>query len=459
MMIDVLSIVLSLVLLMVLAYRGITVLVLAPLLAMLAVTFSSESHALAYYTEVFMSSFAGYAQKYFPLFLLGAIFGKLMDVSGAAKKIAHTIVQSLGTKYAITAIVLSCGILTYGGVSLFVVAFAIYPVARSLFIAADIPKRLIPGAIALGSFTFSMTALPGSPQIQNSIPMPFFNTTTYAAPIIGTISAILMFFLGTLWFQYRIRQAQSRGEGFGDHPAETSLKISMEMPNFLMALLPILVVIFGNFVFSKLVFPGLDLSFLSEAPFSTSADKVIGIWSIISAVFCAIVILLLSHFRRLEKPIETINEGAKSSLLAIVNTCSEVGYGNVIASLGAFLLIRDWIVNISANPLVSEAISVTILSGITGSASGGLSIALSTLSETYIQLASAHQIPLEVMHRIATIACGGLDSLPHNGAVITLLGICRLSHKQSYLDIGICSVVIPLLTLVVAIILGSLGVT
>ena len=190
-MLGTLGILVSLGLLIFLAYRGITVLVLAPLLAIVAVLFNGGVPVLASYTEVFMTSFAGYAKAYFPLFLLGAIFGKVMDDSGSARSIAAAIVQRLGKDKAILAIVLSCALLTYGGVSLFVVAFAVYPIAAALFREAEIPKRLIPGSIALGSFTFTMTALPGSPQIQNAIPMPYFGTDTYAAPIIGIVGALI----------------------------------------------------------------------------------------------------------------------------------------------------------------------------------------------------------------------------------------------------------------------------
>ncbi len=216
-MIGVFGIVLSLVLLMYLAYRGINVLILAPLLSLLAVLISGGGPLLATYTQIFMESLGGYLVKYFPLFMLGAIFGKLMDDSGSAKSISHFIVEKLGRDRAILAIVLSCAILTYGGVSLFVVAFAVYPIAAALFRESGVPKRFVPGAIALGSFTFTMTALPGTPAIQNAIPMPFFGTTSFAAPILGTIGGIIMLAGGMFWLNSRARRAMKAGEGYGEH--------------------------------------------------------------------------------------------------------------------------------------------------------------------------------------------------------------------------------------------------
>ncbi len=463
-MLGTLGILISLGLLIFLAYRGITVLVLAPLLAMLAVLFNGGVPVLASYTEVFMTSFAGYAKSYFPLFLLGAIFGKVMDDSGSARSIAAAIVKRLGKDKAILAIVLSCALLTYGGVSLFVVAFAVYPIAAALFREAEIPKRLIPGAIALGSFTFTMTALPGSPQIQNAIPMPYFGTDTYAAPIIGLVGALIMFGGGVAWLNYRAKRAQSQGKGYHDglitstekpelKPADTDLG-----PSFFTAFLPVIMVLGFNFVLSKMFFPQLDLSYLESAPYNTTADKVIGQWSLILAVGLGIIGTLALHWRRFAEPINSINLGALGSLLAIINTCSEVGYGNVISKLPAFDLIKNGMLGISKNPLVSESISISVLAGITGSASGGMSIALEILGDTYLGMAQAAQLNPEVLHRVATIACGSLDALPHNGAVITLLAICGLSHKQAYADIGMVAVVIPVGATIAAVVLGSLGV-
>ncbi len=461
-MIGTLGIFISLILLIYLAYRGITVLVLAPLLAVVAVLFNGGVPVLASYTEVFMTSFAGYAKAYFPLFLLGAIFGKVMDDSGSAKAIAQAIVQRLGKERAILAIVLSCALLTYGGVSLFVVAFAVYPIAAALFREADIPKSLIPGSIALGSFTFTMTAIPGTPQIQNAIPMPYFGTDTYAAPIIGLVGAAIMFGGGVGWLNFRARRAQQQGRGYGDEQPEklatADTEASTALPAFMGALLPVLIVLGLNFLLSKVMFPAMDLSYLSDAPYNTSPDKVIGQWSLILSVSVGILSALALHWKRFSRPTESINQGALGSLLAIVNTCSEVGYGNVISKLPAFDIIKNSMLGISSNPLISESISISVLAGITGSASGGMSIALEILGDTYLQMAQAVNLNPEVLHRVATIACGSLDALPHNGAVITLLAICGLSHKEAYADIGMVAVVIPVAATASAVLLGSMGV-
>lgn len=488
-MMDVLGIILSLVLLMYLAYKGVSVLILAPVLALFAVLVSGDGGLLPTYTEVFMVNLANYVKQYFPIFLLGAIFGKIMDKSGAAQAIAHTVSEKLGKDKAILAVVLSCAVLTYGGVSLFVVAFAVYPIAVSLFREAQIPKRFIPASIALGSFTFTMSALPGTPQIQNAIPMPFFNTDAYAAPIIGIVGSAIMLFGGLFWLTYRSKKAMAKGEGYGNHNENFSKLDQSKLPSFITSIIPIILVLVVNYILSNYYFPNIDPA--SIAKFDLDISKVAGTWSLILSLILASIVAIILNLKNftllnnqndaelaisagdgaisvpkekvsiaksIENVKECINEGATSSLLAVINTASEVGYGNVISSLAAFGIIKAGLMGISSNPLISEAVSVSALAGITGSASGGLSIALGALGETYLQSALSMGINPEVLHRIAAMACGGLDTLPHNGAVITLLAVTGLTHKDSYIDIGMCTVIIPTIAVAVCILLASFGI-
>ena len=462
------AIVITLLLLMFFAYRGYSVLILAPIMAILAVLLSGDFlSSIPAYTDVFMGALSGFLLKFFPIFLLGALFGRLMADSGAATAIAKTVVEKLGASKAVLAVILVCAILTYGGVSLFVVAFAIYPIAKDLFKAADIPKRLIPAAIALGSFTFTMTALPGTPAIQNAIPIPYYNTNVFAAPILGLIGGAIMFVCGWLWLQSRARKASAAGEGYGLHDesdvggvgggvAETNL-LSTHHTSFTVAMIPLFLVIGLNALLTYVIFPSMDFSGLQTQFPDLNIAGSLGLWSIIISlvVACTVLIVLrIGHWKNLQK---TSNRGTYDSMLPIFNTASEVGYGAVIASLAGFLIIRDSILNLTpGNPLISEAVAMTTLAGITGSSSGGLSIALSTLGEDYLRMAVAAGIDPELMHRVAVMAAGGLDTLPHSGAVITLLAICGLTHKQSYLNIAMVTIIIPLIAVVAVIILGTM---
>ena len=468
-MIGIVGIVLSLILLMYLAYRDVSVLVLAPLCALLAVLFDGNLPVLAAYTQIFMASVGQFVKDFFPLFLLGAIFGKLMEDSGAAAKIAEVVVRAVGVHRTILAIVLSCGILTYGGVSLFVVVFAVFPLSRSLFHQADIPRRLIPAAIALGSFTFTMTAMPGTVQIQNQIPMPFFRTNSFAAPGLGCIGSLIMFGLGMLWLNSQATRARRKGEGFGtilpsdDVAADAVTNAAMnekarKLPAVWSAFAPIVSVVVLNFVFSQFVIPNWDAGYLAEEQFGkTDLNKILGTWSTILSMSVALLITIGLHFRSIDKLKVSLATGARSSLLPIFNTASEYGYGNTIKHLAGFDKVQKFVTDIApGNPLISESIAVNSLAAMTGSASGGLSIALKALGDTYYQRGIEAGINPELLHRVASMSCGGLDSLPHNGAVITLLLICGVTHRQGYKDVAVVSIAGPLVATITVIGLGTL---
>ncbi|MDE2585884.1 MAG: GntP family permease, partial [Betaproteobacteria bacterium] len=378
---------------------------------------------------------------YFPVFLLGAIFGKVIELSGFSKSIVSAVIGIVCQKRAILSIVTVCALLTYGGVSLFVVVFAVYPFAAEMFRQGNIPKRLIPGTIALGAFTITMDALPGTPQIQNIIPTTFFKTNTWAAPWLGTIGAVFIILMGLTYLEWRRRQALASGEGYGDKLLNEPEPFEHEnLPNPFIALLPLVLVGVMNKVFTEVI-PALygkvhEMTLAGATkPITTEVSKVVAIWAVEAALLVGILTVILFAF----KPVTSkFAEGTKAaiggSLLAAMNTASEYGFGAVIAGLPGFLVVADGLKAIP-NPLVNEAITVTTLAGITGSASGGMSIALAAMAETFIQNAQAAGIPLEVFHRIASMASGGMDTLPHNGAVITLLAVTGLTHRQSYKDI------------------------
>ena len=464
---DLIAIFVSLGLLMLLAYRGMSVLILAPVMALLAVLLSGNlSDLLPVYTQVFMKAMGGYLIQYFPLFLLGSIFGKLMESSGYALTIANGITQKLGSQHALLAVVLACAILTYGGVSLFVVAFMMYPIGKSLFERSSISLNLLPGAIALGAFTFTMTALPGTPSVQNSIPSPFFGTDAFAAPGLGFIASCIMLGFGAVWLN---RQKRLLGQSVKATPANFSdqhdsgnqiTSIAIKIP-FQIAILPILLMGLSNLLMAKWFLPHWRPQFLQENTFGISSlSSLTGIWAIIIALTVGILFIYILQAlvaKQAAKANEAINQGSIGSMLPILNTASEVGYGSVIASLSGFVLIKEFVLNISpGNPLISEAVAVNVLAGITGSASGGMSIALQTLGADYLAKATALGISPELLHRIAVMASGCMDTLPHNGAVITLLGICQLTHREGYRYIAMVTIVFPLIALAVVILLASI---
>jgi H+/gluconate symporter-like permease len=455
---EVLGILLSLFLLMFMAYMGFSVILFAPVFALLAAALQGLP-IMPSYTELFMAKAVVYVKAFFPVFMLGAVFGKVMEDTLLAKGISHAIMEKLGNKHAVLAVVLSCAILTYGGVSLFVVVFAVYPFAAALFKEANIPKRLIPGCVALGAFTFTMDAFPGTPQIQNIIPTTFYGTTGYAAPIAGLVGGILIFIIGMVYLEWRKRTAVAKGEGYGDHtlnePAEAAVT---KLPSWYISLLPLILVLAVNYYLSRVYTwdPAIlaPLSGLKLPLMAPAVKNVIGIWSLVIGLVLGIILALALGFKNIPKGgglQKALNVGAIGSLLAIMNTASEVGYGNVIAALPGFKSIAAFLlgIKIGGTPLVSEAISVTTLAGITGSASGGMSIALDLMSKDWLAWANSIGMSPEILHRVASMASGGCDTMPHNGAVITLLAVCGLTHKTSYLDIFAMTIIKTFMVFVV----------
>jgi H+/gluconate symporter-like permease len=464
-----------------LSFRGWSVLLLAPVVALLAAATAREP-LLAHWTQTFMGSAAQFVAQFFPIFLLGALFGKLMDDSGSVQTIASFMSERLGHQRAVLAVVLAGALVTYGGVSLFVAFFVLAPMARALFQAADIPQRLMPAAIALGTSTFTMSAMPGTPAIQNTIPMPFFGTTPFAAPGLGIIASAIMLAFGLWWLGRAEASARRSGEGFGGEAGVVSKALSDDQfirerataahefdlaeishgrhadttPSIGIAVLPLLVVVIVNLLMSIFILPRLDFSFLAEEQWGrTSLAAVAGVWSVAVALAAASATLIATNWQRLPALRATMDAGANASVLPIFAVASLVGFGAVVAALPAFAVVRDWVLSIAGGPLVSLAIATNVLAALTGSASGGLTIALDALGDTYLRLAAENGIDPALMHRIAVIGSGTLDSLPHNGAVVTLLAVCGSTHRKSYFDIVMANIAGPILALVVVIFFGS----
>ncbi|EII7449759.1 GntP family permease [Salmonella enterica subsp. enterica serovar Newport] len=434
-------------LLMLAAYRGYSVILFAPIAALGAVLLTEPGAVGPAFTDLFMEKMVGFVKLYFPVFLLGAVFGKLIELSGFSRSIVAAAIHILGRRHAIPVIVLVCVLLTYGGVSLFVVAFAVYPFAAELFRQSNIPKRLIPATVALGAFSVTMDALPGTPQIQNIIPTSFFGTNAWAAPWLGLIGSLFIILVGLIWLERQRRKAQARNEGYGTELLnEPETPDNINLPDPIIAILPLILVGVFNLLFTRwipiwygashqLVLPGL------AAPVTTEISKVTAIWAVEAALISGILVVVIFGYRNIKGHLaEGSRTAVSGAILAAMNTASEYGFGAVIAALPGFLVLSKALAAIP-DPLINEAISITALAGITGSASGGMSIALAAMSDTFIAAAHAANIPLEVLHRVASMASGGMDTLPHNGAVITLLAITGLSHRQAYGGIFVITII------------------
>lgn len=432
---------LALVFLMAAAYRGYSVILFAPAAALAAVAVTAPRLVLPYFSAIFMERLAGFVKLYFPVFLLGAIFGKIIEVSGFARAIIGAVVRAVGPSRAILAIVAVCALLTYGGVSLFVVAFAVYPFAAELFRLAGIPKRLIPATIALGAFTFTMDALPGSPQIQNIIPTTFFGTDAWAAPRLGLSGAAFVLLVGLTYLEWRRKQAARAGEGYGRVAVESGETI-FPLPHPLLAGAPLLLVAVLNRLFTAWIPAIYGPSVEVAGRPAIEVASMTALWAVEAALLAAILAVTAIAWRRVRVPFASwTSAAAAGAMLAALNTGSEYGFGSVIAALPGFEAVRSFLADAIRDPLLNAAVTTNVLAGITGSASGGMSIALAALGRTFLEQAQAAGIPREVLHRVTAMASGGMDTLPHNGAVITLLLVTGLTHRESYGDIFVITLI------------------
>lgn len=425
------SIIIGLALLMFFAYLGWSIIWVAPIVAGI-VALMSGLDLMDAYTNTYMTGFVNFAKAWFPIFLLGAVLGKLMEDTGAAKSVAIQFTKFIGEKRAILGVLVASAVLTYGGVSLFVVVFAIYPIALALFKKADISRRLIAPTIVLGAFTFTMTAVPGTPQIQNLIPMNTFKTTPMAGTIIGIVATLIMAVGGYFWLKFREKRLTAAGEKYTepDRSKENEEEEEGNLPNWILSLVPLLVVV-------------ILLNFLKIAP--------------IPSLLAGILAILLINVKQYKTFIPSMNEGAKGSVMAIINTSAAVGFGAVVTSVPDFDNITDLLLGISSNPLVSESLVVQLLAMITGSASGGMGIALQALGNTYYELSQSTGMSPEAFHRMASIASGA-SILPHNGALLTLLAVTQLTHKETYKDVFVVALIIPTIAVIVGIIMASMGI-
>lgn len=471
------GILLALALLMWLAYRGWSVMLVAPVAALAAAAISGEP-LLAHWTQTFMGGLSRFVAQWFPMFLLGGLFGKLMEDSRSINSIARNLTERLGTRRTMLAVVLASAAVTYGGVSVFVAFFVLVPMADEMFRAANIPRRLMPATIGLGAFTFTMSAMPGTPSINNAIPMPYFGTTTFAAPGIGIIASLIIMAFGMWWLGRAEAAARIAGEVYkardgvltvdekmreyattvGDFdPAEIDKgKRANGEPTFFLAVLPLLVVIVVNFAMSLVVLPRLDFSFLAKEVWGgTTIGAVAGVWSVILALTSGCLTAVIVNYRRLPALRETLDAGANASVLPLLTVSSLVGFGAVVGALPAFVAVRDALLSIQGGPLISLTVAMNALAALTGTASGGMAIALNALGDNFMTLAREYDINPELMHRITTISAGTLDALPHNGTVLILLSISGLTHRESYLDMVMTVVVSCIIALVAILVLGS----
>lgn len=431
---SILSIVFSLGLLIFLALRGFSIIIIAPV-ASLVVILMNGMPVLESLEENYMSGFINFAKNNYLIFLFAAMFGKFMEDSGAAKSIADNLLKVIGkdSKFKVlVSVVIISAVLTFGGINVFVVVFAVLPIAKPLFKELDVPWHLFVGAFFFGIATFTMTMVPGTPSIQNIIPTNYLDTTVMAAPLLGIVGTMIVIILNLLYLRYALNKTEKKGETYrntknleGKDNNQEDKYEGKKLPPLLLSLVPPVFLIVSLNVFKV---------------------------EVVYALMFSVIIGSLVFWKYIDNKLKTVNVGATNTVLPIVNTSADVGYGTVIAATAGFGALIDMMGSLPGGPIISLYIATTVLAGITGSSSGGLGISMETLVDTYTSL----NIDPEVIHRIAVMASGGFDALPHNGAVITVLAVVGLLHKDAYKHIFATAVIAPVLTAIPVLMLAIL---
>ena len=430
---SVIGIVLGLATLITLALRGWTIIIIAPIAALIVLAFS-QVDLLKGLNDSYMKGFSSFAGKFFFLFMLGTIFGKVMEDSGAARKLADSLLRLTGKSNALhvaMAIVAVCGFLGYGGVSVFVILFVIVPIARPLFKEVDLSWHLFPGIYFFGVATFVMSMLPGTPQIQNIIPTKYLGTTAMAAPALGLIASVLVITANYFLLGWMIGRSKRRGQGYeGSDPLAAKAATAAHA--------------------SGQALPDLGLAFMPSVVLLLllNVAKVDIVWALLGGIVAGMILL----HKHLTEKLKTLTTGATNCAIPVINTCADVGFGAVVGAVTGFKLISNMLMSVPGTPLISLSLATQLLCGITGSASGGLGIAMELFAKQFL----SQGLNPEVLHRIASLATAGLDVMPHNGAVITALAVVGLSHKEAYKPIFMLAVLTPLLTNAIALVVATL---
>ena len=447
-------------LLIYLALRGINIFI-ASLVCALVVALTNNMLISQTFLEFFPFGPLGaftFAGKFFLLFLCGAIFGKVMATSQAAKSIALSITRALGVRHTLLVGMIVCALLTYGGVVVFVVVFTMYPLGITLMREANLPKRLWAAATSVGAGTFTMTALPGTPSIHNVISASALGTDLFAGGWIGIFAALIMAGLGMWYVESQWKRAQARGEGVVENAQDRRMEQLIGDPNdapvWWMALIP-MVVVLGSIMLPRAILGLADWSesdsIVARVLLFSAAQPII--WPSISLILGSLTcVLLFPGLRR--KAAQAFGQGADDSIMPLLNTAAVIGFGGVVTQTAGFAQFANWILNVDLPPLLSVFASVSVVSAIVGSSSGGLQIFMQSLGPHYIEMG----VDPEILHRIAAIAAGGLDSLPHCGAVIATFMIMGITHKEAYRDIFVVTVAVPVIACLASIaLLMSLG--
>lgn len=431
----ILGIVLAILAIVYFSIKGLNTIIGAPLAGLVVIIFNTMPIMESFLSpkNSYMASLANFIISNFAIFLLGSVLAKYMEKSGATISIADKILSAIGTDkpYNImVAIFIIAAVLTYGGVSMFVVCFALIPLAKPLFKKMNLKWNLVTIPVFAGMATFTLSMLPGTPAASNYIPSNALKTPLTAAPAIGIVTTLVVIVYILIYMKHALKKSLSKGEVWIEEEAGVSIQNleTNELPSFISSIIPISVLIIIILIFRNV-------------------SNIIVVGLIAAILLCALL-----FNKQVDSQIKILNEGALGSLATTITTGSTIAFGSLLTLAPAFGVIRDAIISIPGNPLVSYSIAIVVLSAITGSSVGAVGIAMETFAPTYLALGIAPSL----LHRVGSIAAGAFGVLPHTGLVITFNNLTNLNLKSSYKYQFMTVSISHMIALVIALIMGSL---
>lgn len=431
--IGIVGVLLGIALVMYLIFKGWNMGVVS-VLAALVVIITNRMGIWSSFSESYAESFKNFAGTWFLMFTLSAAFGKIMEESGASTAIANSVIRIFGTKNVILVILVITLVLSYGGISTFVIAFTIYPICLALFAEADIPKKIFPGLALAIPATITMAVAPGTPAVQNMIPTEFFGTNIYAAPVIGIVCSVFIFICDYFFYNWAVKDCKAKGEHFVAGPKDvvTNLSEAENLPGTAAAYAPIVILLVTIFIAMQLV---------EESNYA-----------VVIGMSVAVVASIIIYRGRLV-PKKALSEGFNNGFNALMITSAIMGFGGVVSASPSFKICVNWLLDLKMSPLVLAFIAINIICMICGSSSGGLNIFLNNLGEYMMSTG----INPQILHRLCDMASAGLDAMPFSSGVVMANTVADTEMKNTYQYTFVSQCLIPLAAFGIAFVMYKLG--
>lgn len=410
-------------LLMFLAYKDVN-LYFSTLVCSLIVIFSNGLDIWEGLQTGYANSFGNFVITYLYIFIVGVLFGEVIKDSGIAEVLGYKIVNLIGEKNAMFGVIFINFIMGTIGVSGYVLVFCTVPICRIMFKRAGLPMSVMPAAQLLGC-ALGAGVLPYNPILNNVIPSTYLGTSLGAQPFLGVLAFLLLAIPGSLYCKYIGEKSKKSMVAKDGQDTVSEIKAfekeyqNKSKPNMFQCVLPCIVLLIIIVLFDK----------------QFDSNKLVAL-----SITAGTIIAFILNWKRLKSSwTQTISNGFTQGSSAITLAATVMGFAGVVQMTPAFSKLVDWCLSIELHPYLTEAISINLLAGITGSAAAGIQIFMEAFASPFLSMG----MDAAIMHRLAPIASFGLNTLPHNATVVLSLKYMNVTYKESYKPVIVTTILLP----------------